>query len=360
MSRIFLVSAVFFCTFFSFSYAAQNPNYLVENVAVSVAGKSPTDARNLAVATARRDAFLILLTRLEINTNIADGVSNDEISDMVRSEQIDGEKIAGKNYSATFKIMFAKDFVDHILSQKNLTKVEEKTTENYLVIPVKIAKTGTVLETILWEETNDWKRVIEKISKKLPENSAQKFIIPEADISNISTINRDNIATVTYVALEPMLGKYKAEGAYIMFFSYDEIENKVNINVSYIRKLQKKQIKLGFINVDRLNYQELLNRVAVKTIEYISSSQNLDNKSVASNVIRLQIPINNLDSWIAAKNKIENSGLVSQVNVEIVSRDYAIISVTYNNSNSEITEAFLAAGIFLEQKSENFYSVKIN
>ena len=353
MSRIFLLFAILFLGFFNFSNAAINSNYLVENVAVSVLGKSPADARNLAVSTAQRDAFLILLTRLEISTNIADNINNEEISDMVMSQQIDGEKIAGNNYSGNFKITFAKSFVDHILAKKNLPQTVQKNSDNYLLIPVKIVNR----QPILWEQNNDWKRAIEN---NLNKDRASKFITPEADIESISTINRDNISSANFNDLEPLLSKYNALAAYTMFFSYDEIENKANINVLYIRKLQKKQFRLSFVNVDHLAYEELVNKVAKKTIEYLVNSQNPETKDDFANLIRIKIPIKNLSDWLMTKNKIENSGLISQLNIESISRDYALISVIYNNSEQEISEAFLAINLLMEQKSENFYIITNN
>lgn len=348
MSRIFSLILVFFCLSGSV-WAADKSAYLVEDVSVSISGKSPNDARNSAVATARRDAFLILLTRLELKTALADNITNDEISEMVRSEQIDGERIAGNTYSATFNIMFAKDFVDHILAQKEKApQVEQKTEEVHLLLPAKMQKR----RAILWEENNDWKKTVER---NLAKRSQKRFIIPEGDMVNIAVVNRDNVEHVDYVGLEPMLSRYKADAAYTLFFNYDEIENKVTINVFYIRKLQKKQIRLSFINVDRLDYDALLDKVAVKTIDYLLSSQPDESRVLSSNLIRIGIPVNSLGNWLNVKNKIESSNLVSQLNIESISRDFAVISVNYVDARVDIVEGFSKIGLSLEKKSEGFY-----
>jgi hypothetical protein len=350
MSRFFSFFLVIFLAWSGVGKAAASNIYLVENVTTSVTSKSPAMARSLAVAGARRDAFLILLTRLELNTNIADSITDEEISDMVRSEQVDNEKIAGNSYSATFNILFAKDFVDHILAKKNLSKpteTEQKYEETYLLIPVKMLHR----KVILWEEDNDWKKAIEKNLKK----SKGKFVVPAADISDIGFLNRETVANADYSTLEPLLSKYKSDAAYTLFFSYDEVENKVTINVSYIRKLQKKQIKLSFVNVDRLSYGALLDKVAFKTLDYISSNQILENKTMSTNLVRIKIPITSLGNWLMIKNKIESSNLVSQLNIESLSRDYAVISVNYTDTRTSIAEAFFKIGLILEKKSENFY-----
>ncbi len=322
---------------------------------MNVTGKSPSDARNLAVATARRDAFLILITRLDLDVKVADKVSNDEISDMVRLEQTDGEKIAGSNYSATFNIVFAKDFVEHILKQKKLTTgtlfAPKKDEESYLLIPIKIENK----QPIVWEDENNWRAAITKEINKKKLN--KKYVVPEADINNLSLIGRDNVMFVGYSELEPMLLRYSASGAFNMFFTYDEIENKVNISVYYIRKMQKKQIKLSFVNVDRLDKESLVDKVAGKVIDYLSSPKFLQSQVSSSNIVRIQIPVNSLSDWLSIKNKIENSNLVSQLNVESLASDRIIISVNYPNSEIDIAEAFLSIGILLNKVSENFYTI---
>lgn len=355
MSRIF--SLFFIVVFTAFSAAAADSStYLVEGINVNVTSKSPSGARNSAVATARRDAFLVLLTRLDMKINIADTVSDDEISDMVRSEQIDNEKMAGNTYSATFNIMFAKDFVDHILTQKEKGKSEQKTeiVEGLTVLlPAKMIKR----RALLWEDGNDWKKAIER---NLVKKSKTQFVIPNADVSTIAIVNRDNVALIDYTGLEPLLQRYRSDSAYSLIFSYDEIENKVTINVFYIRKLQKKQIKLSFINVDRLSYEALLDKVADKTIEYLMGARNNDDKVLSSNVTRIGIYIGNLGNWLGVKNKIEGSNLVSQLNIESISRDYVVISVNYVNGQMDIQEAFTKIGLSLDKKADNFYTLNAN
>jgi hypothetical protein len=104
----------------------------------------------------------------------------------------------------------------------------------------------------------------------------------------------------------------------------------------------------------------LLDKVASKTIEYLINSQKPENVIAASSLIRIQIPIANLASWLEIKNKIENSGLISQLNVESISRDYGVISVNYLKGDAEVIPTFLGLGINLQQKSENFYTLNIN
>lgn len=359
MSRFFLLLLTAFITFGSHSFAAEN-TYLVENVHVNVIGKTPADARNKAVSTARRDAFLILLTRLDLDPAILDSVEDEEVSDMVRSEQIVNERMAGNNYSATFNIMFAKDFVDHILSSKDITKLTANKViqETYLLIPVKMVDN----RIILWENSNDWRKTIgQTIQKSFADQENKKFLIPEADIENLTTLNRDNVRLVDHQKLEPLLNRYHADAAYVLLFSYDEIRNKVTIDVSNIQKYQKKKVRLSFVNINHLETATLLDKVAIKTLEYLASSSSyVKDQNKDPSLIHMHIPIDSLNEWLVIKKRLEASGLVEKLLLESVSRDYALISVHYKHPKQTIVGSFKAAGLELDKKDHDVYILTPN
>ncbi|MBU6140929.1 MAG: DUF2066 domain-containing protein [Proteobacteria bacterium] len=353
MSRFFFLLACVFTI--SFSAKADNQDiYLISGVSISTNAKSPALAKAAAFKMARRDAFLILLTRLEMKSGIADGITDEEISDMVRSEQIEKEKISGGNYSATFNIMFAKDFVDYVLLQKKSPNASEnKAPEDiYLLIPVKMKK----YQSIIWGEENDWK---EAIAKTLNQKSLNQFVVPDADIANIASLNEGEVVIADYRTLEPILSRYKAKAAYSLIFSYDEIENKVVIEVIRLSKFQKKKVKLSFVNIDRLNYQSLISKVSDKVMEYLLSSQSDLDQGVNSSATRIKIYLNSLSSWVAIKNKIESSGLVNQLNIESISRDYVVVTINYIGEE-DIQKAFARKGLRLNQQEENNFTIDAN
>lgn len=339
------------------SFAAESDIYVVDNIAVNVVAKSPNASRSLASSTAYRDAFLVLLTRLNLATSVADNVSDDEISDMVRSEHIDNEKVAGNNYSAVFNITFAKDFVDHILDKKNGkkedVKVEKISSENILLIPVLVSNRRAVV----WEESNEWKKTIEKI---LMQSDKSKFVSPVADVENIAMLNMEDLAKLDYASLEPMVKRYKANSAYMLFFTFDSAVKKIIVDISYVRKMQKKQMKLSFINIEGMTQEAMMLKVAYKVLDYITKSQTNEANGMSFMPIRLQIPISSLGNYLMIKNKIENSNLVNALNIETISRDLALVNVGYVNSGVEITEAFAKIGLILEKRNDDFYVVKPN
>ena len=333
---------------------------MVEGIAAKASARSSGDAKILATASARKDAFAILLSRLALNPSLVNNISNDDIFDMVNSEQITEERISGSGYSAIFNIAFSESAVKRILRDKNIKKTDD-VVENYLLIPVKILKPKSLdgnspNELLLWEAENNWKIAIEK---EIKNSSIPNFIVPESDLSNISSLNKDNIEQVSFNDLEPILTKYKSSEGLVMFFYYDDIENKVIISVQNVKKLQKKLFKLNFVNVERLNYDQLTSKVAQKTIEYLLTLKSGNKSKSETNFIKIEIPISKLGDWMMIKNKIENSNLINQLNIESISKDYVRISVNYTENQTDIIEAFAQKNIFLEKKAENLFSLSL-
>ncbi len=335
--------------------AQQEDIYMVSNVTVSASAKSAGDSKVVATNNARREAFTTLLSRLSVSTAVANDISADDISDMVRSEHIAEEKIAGNNYSATFNILFARNAVESLLKDKAVKK-DVAAEDFYLVVPIKILKQKAKNDNqkfALWEEDNEWKIAVEK---SLKAKGLKKLIIPENDISNVSIINQENVEKLEYSQLEPLFTRYKVMGVYLVFFYFDDIENKVSITVKNIRKLQKKQVKLSFVNINRLAYDALLGKVADKTIEYLISGQN-DNGAKTANTVKFEVQINSFGNWTMMKNKIEGSNLISQLNIEAISKDYVKISVNYIGTDPDIVSAFAKTGLSLNKKTDNSYIV---
>jgi DNA-binding Xre family transcriptional regulator len=354
------IQALIFLIFFglNFAWAQDSKNtYFVESISSKATAKNPNEARKASIANARRDAFMVLLTRIKVPVAISDNITDAEIADMVRSEQIVDEKIAGNSYSATFNIIFAKDFVEHILAKKNenqqfqqISKTE-KYSEKFVIIPVKMAK----FRPLIWEPENDWRVMLDRIISK--NNLQQSYVIPQANAENISLVNAQNMKNISFSNLEKIINNNNSEASYILFFNFDEIENKVLVEVVYLRKLLKKQFRLSFINVDRLSYNDLILRVAEKTLEYLGGNSIGSDEVLNKNEINIHVKIQSLQEWLNIKKLIEDAKLVDNVVVNSISRDEVMATINYLNPNVPIEQAFEKVGISISRQSQGFYEI---
>ena len=92
-----------------YSDNSKNSPYLIQNIQVEANGKSANDAKIIATKNARRQALTKLIEKLKISKNI-EKISDNELEQMIKSEQILLEKFSNNNYQATLNISFSKKF----------------------------------------------------------------------------------------------------------------------------------------------------------------------------------------------------------------------------------------------------------
>jgi len=353
-----ILVAIFLITYKnSFAQEAKNNIYEIESISSKASDKTPNASKILATTNARRDAFMVLLMRLQLPIATADNISNEEIAEMVRSEQIVDEKIAGNNYSANYNITFARDFVDHILEKKTKeqesknSELDKPKKDNYLIIPIKVAKK----RPLLWEPENDWRSTIDKVINK---NNLQKnFIIPESNAENIALINGQNISNVSFENFEKILETYNAQGVYLMFYNFDEIENKVLVEVQYFRKLLKKQFRLSFINVDRLSYSDLLTKVADRSIEYLKNNPIGSDNALNKNIFNLIIKISSISDWLNVKNTLDKSSLIDGLEIISISKDEVKIKINYINTQIPVEQGLEKLGLIFSKRNQDTFDI---
>ncbi len=350
---VFLAFLVIFSGFFvkNSHSEEENSKYLIDDIYVNVEGDSPANAKDLGFMSARKKAFSVLLARIGYDLNFMEKVDNSEISNLVRFEQVFDEKFSGNNYSAKFKIYFAKDFVDDLFLKKNYAIKNLETTQDlrFLIIPVKMTST----KNLLWESQNNFRKFTENVVEN---NKIKNFNIIEADIENLAMLNSENVTKLDFKDLEYFFEKYKIDVIYVAFFSYDENISKASVLVRGFERLRKFQYRLGFINSNKLSDEDLTQKVSEKVVDYLSKLQieEIRAQGLDKDMVRIEIPVRNLEQWLMVQEKIEKSGFVTKIDIESVSRDYVKIAVLSENSLN-IVDYFAKIGFRLTPRSQNVY-----
>ena len=315
-----------------------NP-YLIEGIYSKNTGKNPDLAKKNTLKYARRDALMVLFARISKPLSIADEISDDEIVEMIRSEQILDEKFSGNNYSANFNFVFAKDFVEHILSQKKLDDnsniiEKKKMSEKFTIIPVKMA----INKPLIWEEENDWKVILSRVVAK--NDLDDKFIIPSAKKENILLFNSQNILNLSANEIENAITKNESRGIYIFNFSFDEIDNKVLVRSTYLEPGFKKNFSLSFTNADKIEYNELIKKVAEKTLDFIEKNPITVQSDFSNKNPEVDFKISSFSDWLFVKNTLEKGNLIEKIEIKSISRDNVKTKLQIAGSKFNIEEIF--------------------
>lgn len=358
--------------------------YAIEGIEAKATAKSPILARNLAFENAKKDAFLVLLSRLNLPPETIANINNDDLSSMVRSERVLDEKIANNTYLATFNIVFAKNFVDHVLKTKNLTQIannqeisteksennnqnnleneqlnlnnsQEKINDNPLnnnnltiLVPIQFDK----LQPLLWEENNLWKPALEKLIIK--NQLHNQFIILNSNLNYITVLNAQNIKNIDFDNIKFILDEKKANSLSLVFLKIDNLENKAIIDVVNINSLQKTQFRLSFASLDLVNKTELINSIANKTIEQLKN-KTIKPSPTPKNNYSLQFPIKSYQQWQNYQSTLQNSGYIAKITINNLSFDNITITLEYNGKTS--FSEFLTSLNFEFQKLNNIYFI---
>jgi hypothetical protein len=138
------------------------------------------------------------------------------------------------------------------------------------------------------------------------------------------------------------------------------------VEVVYLKKSQKKQFRLSFINVDRLSYNELILKVAEKVLDYLNKNpiaSKLDDKDGAEqnggDIFTLTVKIKNFEDWRNLKTTLENSNLVDEIIIESFAKDQVIFDIKYN-SKITLEEALSSLGVKYAKSGDKSYEIQLN
>lgn len=352
MSRIFLVSYFVFWLICSTSFAMDDDFYTIDDIEIHSSGESASEAKNKAFIDSRRNGLAILFDKIGLDPITLEKFSDEDLEETVKSEQVKSEVIAGSNYSAILKITYDKNYIDYALKRKKLENLDLE--ENYIALP--ITKIGD--DFLLWEKENIWKESIgNAINERIAEDSDYKIFVLDGDIENVSTISRKAILEKDYKMFVPTLFRYNAKGVYLISFFNDTLNQKIVVNVSLIKKTQKKHIKFSFINTSSIAENELVNMVASKTINYLMSINGKKLRNHDSNIKEIEIRTRSYSRWLKTKQKIEDSGLISDFIIKSISKDKAVILVKYIGKNPDLALGFKNIGLNIERTGENNFKI---
>ena len=363
------VVRIIFC-FFTFitmigGRAWADDDYIINNIMVSSDSTDAAAAREIALTKGQRDAFLSLLQLLSEETLPID-INDDLIIKLVKSFEINLEKITGKTYSATISVKFDKALVDQLFTSSGIYH-NALTQQPALIIPVMIKTDGT---PVLWDVDNIWRMAWEQYSD-LPNIGPLKLMIPQGDLADIQSLSAAQAVQLKPSGLAAMARNYHTDNVVVVVAS-DNSNGQFAIKAVWLKGIDM----LPDINSDIYNdlvapsnseyndevqpqaFNHVIEQVVIAIEQSYKKLSQISGAGQQQISIRLDIGYS-LDNWRRFKRGLEKIPFVSDIKVKELSVDKALLVVSFQGNAVDLAAALALQNIHLLKESENLWTASV-
>ncbi len=351
MKKVF----IFICLLFCLSINANAEDiYTITDFKVSKYDKDATTARQKAMEESQRKAFNTVLQRMAIDPSNGILISDDEISQMLRSMQIKNERITNNSYSALLTMEFSPDYVKYILNKYRISKSSPR-LNSYLIIPI-LNENG---ETYLWGNSNRWITPFQNLLK-----GNRGILLIENDYSSRNALDINNITQKpTFSKFKNLAELYNVNNVVLITSSYNKGGSIIRIKIRVMNEYTTKNAHMDY-EIENLNNVKLdFTDAAKKIVEYIDSlseneiqEQNNTNIQTSEGNIFIFVPISSITDFNIANNVLHSIRGLKELKLRTLTKNMATYSVKYNIDNLQtLINSLETHGFSVNEKRDGLY-----
>lgn len=349
------------CLFFLPALPALAGESLVNSeIDVDVTGKDAADARAQAMAKGEIDALVDLLNKLATPTQ-AQKIINDldahHVSDMVKSTEVQDEKISNNRYRAHLIVTFDGDVISSMIGKVSATGADAEPTPigSFLVIPA-YEEDGS---TLLWEESNPWRATWKDIGLAV---TTGDIIVPFGDNKDIQIVNARTIPSANYAALAPLMIRYGVSDIVVL-------QGKFTRNPDMQFDVVKRHISRSENEVNLLSYradpQETKEMLLVRAAQDIADilqhkkteeMQSKTGKGGEKHTVMVLASITTMASWTQLKAKLSELPMIDRLELLAMSPQQVDMAIHYRGSPDSLSDAIKSKNIRLV-KNANYWVI---
>lgn len=348
MKKIFIILFLLLPTLV---FAENTNNYLVENLYISMIDEDATTARSNAITYAQRQAFNTILNRLGIDTSNSVIISDNEISQMLRSMQIKNEKITTKSYSATLTLQFSPEYIKYTLSKYKISQYSPH-FDSYLIIPV--IKNGDNI--YLWEKENKWLDPLTRNAR-----GTTGVLVIKDNYSTRNLIDLEYFKKPKYNSFKKLASLYGTNNV-VLVVGEENKENKLIDTKIYVLNENKAtnaylKYEMKDKNIDNDYYN-----ASIEIVKYIDGLLVEDKNKTEYNVIdrndgyiNIYAPLSSIQDYINVKHKLAINKDIIQINLKMISQKMAVFTVKYSSNINNLVQSLKNIGFTTSNKKEGIY-----
>lgn len=342
-----------FLLFSPYVFAETDQDYIINNLKVNMTDKDATTAREKALAKGQRDAFNIILARLYIDNTNSMAISDEEISQMLRSLQIKNERITDNSYSATLMIEFSPDYVKYTLNKYRITKFSP-TFSSYLVIPV-LTEDG---RTYIWEQNNRWTKFF---TKNLKGNN--NILLVENDFASKNLINVSSLDQPNFSRFQNLAELYNVNNIVIVEGNYNKDADYIDTKIYVLNINKTRNASLNYQMQNPKNPDSDFDGASLKIIDYLnglnSNSENNQYTQISEDETEgtyIYAKIGSLKDYNNVNKILRNNRNIITANLKSIEKDLVVYFVKYkDNDLQSLISSLEADGFSVNEKRNGLY-----
>lgn len=309
--------------------------YTARGVPVDQTAQSAAQAREAAIAAGQRQALRQVFERLtpRADARRLPNVSNQRITDMVASLEVDDERISATRYLGRLTVRFKPDEVRTVLRNAGLS-VAETYSRPLVVLPVLQA--GDL--AVLWETPNPWREAWAALP---PPEGLTPLIVPAADIQDATAISVSEALGGNADSVAKIAPRYQAAGALIAVARLASPTSTQPIRIDIVRVGTEMGSLTGidsFARRPREDDASFYRRAALAVIERNEESWKSDVALQFGREARLvaSVPLRGLREWVAVRQQLGAVAAVRRSDLVSIGLSEAVIEITYIGDEGQL------------------------
>lgn len=309
--------------------AAQEPLFVVEDIAIDATAGDANAARQIAHAAGMREALDVLLRRITPREHHgrlpAPGAS--EVVSLVFGIEIDNERTSPTRYLASLTVSFSREAIRTLLRRAEVP-FTETAARPALVLPVYNAAGAQ----LLWDEPNPWREAWGVVRGR---DTLTPLLLPNGDLTDVSLIGAAQASRGDDARLNAIANRYGVQDVLVaeanLRFEIGSRTPSIDVVLRSHGPGGERTTVQGFRGAERETVNELLAR-AVSVI-----SLGLEERWKRDTLLEFgtegqlaaTVPLGGLEEWAAIRARLEAAPEVKTVELSEISRAEAVILVSY-------------------------------
>ncbi|MCR9072933.1 MAG: DUF2066 domain-containing protein [Alphaproteobacteria bacterium] len=316
--------------------------YTVRGVVVDATAESPSAAREQAIAEGRRQALGRLVARL-VPSAVVPSVAlptDDELANLSLGFEVEEERTSAVRYVGRMTFAFDPAGVRRFLTARGVGFAETRSLP-VLVIPLLDTGAGP----LLWEEGNPFRAAWANTIIGL---GLVPFVVPYGDIADVRDLTTAQALGGDEDALARMAERYGARDAVIVL-ARPRSAGAVEISVQRIGPSGTGTTQIETVApppVETLSVSDAGEAVRYapavrRAVELVEDSWKMSNlvRSGLESRVTVTVPIDSMGRWLAIREGLENTLVVSRFDVVQMTRKEALVDLWVNGDAEQLRVA---------------------